>query len=159
MRRRPRLAAPLAGLAAISLLAAAGGARADGPVLRNLVVVLQGLDKVTARVSEIEVPVDGEVRFGTLAIAARTCLETPPTEAPESAAFLEIAVADPGREPETAFTGWMFASSPSLSALEHPVYDVWVIDCAEPLEPELEAVPAPAEPTAPAASGPAPADG
>jgi hypothetical protein len=160
LRRRPRLAAPLAGLAALSLLAAAGGgARADGPVLRNLVVVLQGLDKVTARTTEIRAVMGETARFGTLRVTPRACLETPPTEPPESAAFLEVAVADPGREPETAFAGWMFASSPSLSALEHPVYDVWVIDCAEPLEPELEALPAPAEPTTPATPGPAPADG
>jgi hypothetical protein len=159
LRPRARLSAPLAGLAALSVLAAAGGARADGPVLRNLVVVLQGLDKVTARTTEIRAAMGETARFGTLRITPRACLETPPTEPPESAAFLEIAVADPGSEPETAFTGWMFASSPSLSALEHPVYDVWVIDCAEPLEPELEAVPAPPEPAVPATPGPAPADG
>jgi hypothetical protein len=162
LRPRPRLAIPLAGLAALSLLAAAaaaGGARADGPVLRNLVVVLQGLDKVTARTTVIRAVVGEAAQFGTLRVTPRACLETPPTEPPESAAFLEIAVADPGSEPKTAFTGWMFASSPSLSALEHPVYDVWVIDCAEPLEPELEAVPEPAEPSAPATPGPAPEDG
>jgi hypothetical protein len=160
LRPRLRLAGPLAGVAALSLSAVAGdGARADGPVLRNLVVVLQGLDKVTARTTEIRAVMGEVARFGTLRVTPRACLETPPTEPPESAAFLEIAVADPGRAPETAFTGWMFASSPSLSALEHPVYDVWVIDCAEPLEPELEAVPAPAEPEVPATPGPAPEDG
>ena len=85
-----------------------------------------------------------------LRITARACLKTPPTEPPESAAFLEIKVADPGTATKTAFTGWMFASSPSLSALEHPVYDVWVLDCADPIEPEPEPpLPPPAVPPPP----------
>lgn len=104
--------------------------------LPNRVAVLQGLDKVTARVSLVEAPVGEEVRFGTLAITARTCLETPPTEPPESAAFLEIRTIEPGEPERTDFVGWMLASSPGLSALEHPVYDVWVIDCEDPVEPE-----------------------
>jgi hypothetical protein len=105
------------------------------------VAVLQGLDKVTARVSVIEAPVDREVRFGTLRIIVRACYETPPTEPPESAAFLEIQALD-GAEAAEAFTGWMFASTPAVSALEHPVYDVWVIDCREPLG-EADALPTP----------------
>lgn len=92
-------------------------------------VVLQGLDKVTARISTIEVPLDTLVRFGTLEIAVRACYKTPPTEPPENTAFLEIVEVKPGEPRETIFSGWMFASSPALSALEHPVYDVWVIDC------------------------------
>lgn len=111
-------------------------AHADGPTMPYGVVVLQSLDKVTARIKPINVPLEQEVAFGTLRIKAHACLETPPTEAPESAAFLEIRVVDPGSEPVTAYSGWMFASSPSLAALEHPVYDVWVKDCAEPLAPE-----------------------
>ena len=101
--------------------------------------------------------VDEQVAFGTLRITARACLTTPPTEPPESAAFLEIQVVDPDREPETAFSGWMFASSPSLSGLEHPVYDVWLIECAEPLEPEPPPPP-PAE-TPPPDATPPPPDG
>lgn len=104
------------------------------PVLRHQTVVLQALDKVTARTSLLEAPIGEEVRLGPLGITARTCLETPPTEPPESAAFLEIRTLDPD-EPVTAlFTGWMFASTPALSALEHPVYDVWVIDCGHPVD-------------------------
>lgn len=91
--------------------------------------VLQGLDKVTARISTFEAPVGVEVAFGTLRITARTCHEKPPTEPPESAAFLEIddVGTDGNRRP--VFSGWMFASSPALSAMEHAVYDVWVVDC------------------------------
>ena len=93
------------------------------------VAVLQGLDKVTARISTFEAPLDQTVTFGTLEITARTCQTTPPEEPPESAAFVEIVDARPDRDAVDVFSGWMFASSPALSALEHPVYDVWVIDC------------------------------
>ncbi len=91
--------------------------------------VLQGLDKVTARISTIEAPVGREVRFGTLRILVRSCQKRPPEEPPESAAFLEIEDVRPGEDPVRLFAGWMFASSPALHALEHPVYDVWVKDC------------------------------
>jgi hypothetical protein len=91
--------------------------------------VLQGLDKVTARISTFPVSTTEEVRFGTLSIRVRACHKTPPTEPPESTAFLEITDIRPGAEPVLLFSGWMFASSPALSALEHPVYDVWVVDC------------------------------
>jgi hypothetical protein len=123
--------------AALLLLAAAPAARAQptdaGPSLPNVEAVLQGLDKVTARVSEVEAVVGAEARFGTLAITARACLESPPTEPPESAAFLEIRDVGPVGDGRTVFSGWMFASSPAVSALEHPVYDVWVVGCAEPV--------------------------
>ena len=91
--------------------------------------VLQGLDKVTARISTFPVSTTEEVRFGTLSIRVRACHKTPPTEPPESSAFLEVTDIRPGAEPVLLFSGWMFASSPALSALEHPVYDVWVVDC------------------------------
>ena len=91
--------------------------------------VLQGLDKVTARVSTIEAPVGDTVKFGTLEIIARVCDKRPPEETPESAAFLDIWEVRPGEPAVSVFRGWMFASSPALSALEHPVYDIWVVDC------------------------------
>ena len=93
------------------------------------VAVLQGLDKVTARVSTIEAPVGQTVRFGTLEIIARTCDKRPPEETPESAAFLDIWEVRRGEPAVSLFRGWMFASSPALSAMQHPVYDVWVLDC------------------------------
>jgi hypothetical protein len=112
---------------------------AQGPVLENRVAVLQGLDKVTARVSTIRAPLDQPTQFGNLEVVARACRETPPTEPPESAAFLEIhelpAASDATGAPVDLFSGWMFASSPAVSALEHPVYDIWVLDCAEPIAP------------------------
>lgn len=136
----------------LALLAASGVARADGPVRPHLVAMLQGLDKITARTTALRLPMGEEVAYGTLRITARACLTTPPTEPPESAVFLEIKVADPGAETRVPFTGWMFASSPSLSALEHPVYDVWLVRCDEPLEPDPPP-PLPPVEGAPAAPG------
>jgi hypothetical protein len=91
--------------------------------------VLQGLDKVTARISTIQAPIAEEVAFGTLVITARTCRKRPPEETPETIVFLEIVDDKPGESPQLVFSGWMFASSPALSALEHAVYDIWVTDC------------------------------
>ena len=128
---------PTAALFPTVLLALFATDAGAAPSIERSVVVLQGLDKVTARVSVLEVPVGREQIFGTLAITPRACLETPPTEPPESAAFLEIALTDrdagAGDEEggSEGFIGWMFASSPALSALEHPVYDVWVIGCGD----------------------------
>ena len=103
------------------------------PAGRSLLVgtgaVLQGLDKITARVRQIEVALNETVAFGTLRITVRACRKAPPEDAPESAVFLEIVEARQGQSATRVFSGWMFASSPALSALEHPVYDVWVTDC------------------------------
>ena len=137
-------------VAGACLGASAAIAQTQGPVLDYRVAVLQGLDKVTARVSTIRAPLDQPTQFGTLEVVARACRETPPTEPPESAAFLEIHELPPASDvngaPVDLFSGWMFASSPAVSALEHPVYDIWVIDCAEPTE-DVQGV---SETTAPA---------
>jgi hypothetical protein len=96
------------------------------------VAVLQGLDKTTARVTTVEAPLDRSVKFGTLVITARACVKKPPEEPPSTAAFLQIDEArsqSQGAAMERLFSGWMFAQSPALSALEHPVYDVTVLDC------------------------------
>ena len=134
---------------AVALLACLGGwiAPAAAAPIEGSGAVLQGLDKVTARVSEIEAPLHRLVRFGTLEIIVRRCQKTPPEEPPESAAFLEIRDAKPGEAAVALFTGWMFASSPALSALEHPVYDVWVLDCLTAAEPEPEPTPDQATPS------------
>ncbi len=116
----------IAGLLASLLLT---GASWPALAIEGDTVVLQGLDKVTARVWTFEAPIGEPVRFGTLEIVPRFCDRTPPEEPPETAAFLDIFDARPGEEKADLFHGWMFASSPALNALEHPVYDVWVIDC------------------------------
>lgn len=117
----------------ISLLVVTGAAsstKADP----HAVAVLQGLDKVTARVSTVRVHVGSSIRFGTLDVIVRQCDKRPPEETPESAAFLDISEVRPGEAAQSLFRGWMFASSPAISALEHPVYDIWMLDCEERLE-------------------------
>jgi hypothetical protein len=99
----------------------------------NTIAVLQGLDKTTARVSKIDAPVDQSVRFGTLVITVRACDKKPPEEEPNTAAFLIIDEVRPGNagsvETKRVFSGWMFASSPAISALEDPIYDINLLDC------------------------------
>jgi len=98
---------------------------------------LRGLDKITGRFMDIDMEVGTPVTFGTLRVEVQTCFQTPADLPPESAAFVRVhslqpMESDAGLEPEPLiFSGWMFASSPGLNALEHPVNDVWVIECAE----------------------------
>ena len=93
-------------------------------------VVLGGLDKLTARVVTIEAEVGRTTRLGQLEIIPRACRQRRPEAAiPESAAFLDIWDVKPGQPAQSVFRGWMFASSPALSAMEHPIYDVWVLSC------------------------------
>jgi hypothetical protein len=110
--------------------------RADSVNLRALpegpgkrVVELQGLDKVTARTQKLVAPVGEVTRFGTLDINVGDCLVNTPEAAPESVAYLTIVDHKPGQKEEKLFAGWMFASAPSLSALDHGVYDVRVLAC------------------------------
>jgi len=113
--------------AAVLLLSGLPAQAADSISLPN--AVLQGLDKVTARVERIETPVGRKLTFGALEVVVRACRKSPPEDPPEKAAFLEIWEMKSGEAAVSLFKGWMFASSPALSALEHPVYDVWVLDC------------------------------
>jgi hypothetical protein len=99
----------------------------DGPGKR--VVELQGLDKVTARTQKLVAPVGETTRFGTLEINVGDCMVNTPEAAPESVAYLTIVDQKPGQKEEKLFAGWMFASAPSLSALDHGVYDVRVLAC------------------------------
>lgn len=123
-----RLFAALLALAPLFVAQGAAGQAAVG----NRVAMLQGLDKVTARISTIRAPINEPVRFGTLLITARTCSKRPPEEPPETAVFLEVYDLGTGGTPKLAYSGWMFASSPALAAMEHPVYDLSVIGCDIP---------------------------
>lgn len=104
----------------------ANAPRTDG------IVVFDGLNKVTARIVELDAPIGKPTEFGALVITPRACQKAPPEEPPESAVFVEIAEHKPGEAPRQLFSGWMFASSPGLSALDHPIYDLWVVDCRFP---------------------------
>lgn len=98
-------------------------------------VVLRGLDKVTGRLSTMTVNVGEKAQFGALDIYVRVCMTHPPEETPENAAFLQV-IEKKTEGQLKLFSGWMFSSSPALSAMEHPVYDVWVIKCqGEPVTP------------------------
>lgn len=105
-----------------------GGADDPANTSHNI-AVLRALDKITARTTELELPIGEEVQFGTLALTARYCRTRPPIETPETYAYLEIDDIKRAGNRERVFDGWMIASSPALNALEHPVYDVWVINC------------------------------
>jgi hypothetical protein len=125
------------------------------PIVRpssNTAAVVQVLDKVTARVKKLSATVDDPTHFGTLEITALDCRKNPPEDRPEAAAFLQIREAKKGEESITLFSGWMFASSPAVSALEHPVYDIVVLDCKNPsgaVKVEVEEPSAPANGTVP----------
>jgi hypothetical protein len=99
------------------------------------VALLRGLDKVKGISTDITAPAGVPVKYGSLAITLRTCHTVPPEEPPETTAFLQIDETknfDPKTRtnvPKRMFSGWMFASTPALNGLEHPVYDVWVITC------------------------------
>lgn len=100
-----------------------------GAAPQALGVMLGGIDKVAARTAKFEANLKQKVFYNTLIITAYACKTRPPEEPPESAAFLEIQERKPDGTTQKLFSGWMFASSPALNALEHPVYDVWVVGC------------------------------
>ena len=95
------------------------------------VVKLQSLDKTTARTMTFEARVGSTIQYGPLYIKVQACRKAPPVEQPESAAFLQVWEVTHDKKANWVFSGWMFASSPALSAMDHPIYDVWVIDCLE----------------------------
>lgn len=92
-------------------------------------VVLRGLDKITGQAVNIEAPIGVPVQYATLTITAHWCYSTPASETPQTNAFLTIRDHRPDQPERQVFSGWMWASTPSLNAMQHPLYDVWVITC------------------------------
>ena len=138
------------------LLLAAGllvARAASAAMIPEPIAVLQGLDKISARVSQIEAPVGSSVQFGSLSITVRDCEASRPEDQPENAAFLQIYESKPGEEKKRLFSGWMFSSSPALSGLEHPVYDVTLLACKTASGPTAP-LPPPAEPPNPRGKSP-----
>ncbi len=98
----------------------------------NARAVFSGLDKITGRIISFDAAIGETVQFGALQVTARACYTRPPTEATNTDAFVEVDEVTLQGEIKRIFTGWMFASSPGLHAVEHPIYDVWLTDCAQP---------------------------
>jgi hypothetical protein len=148
-------------LGAALALFAAGPAPADP--IRHPTAVFAGLDKTTGRIINFDVAIEETVQFGSLQVTPRVCNTRPQTEAPQTTSFVEVdeqignaehRAAGKG-EAKRIFSGWMFAASPGLHGVEHPVYDVWLVDCKG--GKEVAAQPA-AAPTPPPPDAAAPAE-
>jgi hypothetical protein len=100
----------------------------------NARAVFSGLDKITGRIISFDAAIGETVQFGALQVTARACYTRPPTEATNTDAFVDVDEVTLKGEIKRIFTGWMFASSPGLHAVEHPIYDVWLTDCSQPVQ-------------------------
>jgi len=127
----------------ICLLAAAASAACVAPVLAarisNPVAVFAGIDKITGRITTFDVYIDETVQYGALQVTPKVCYSRDETEAQRVDGFIEVDEITLDRKIRRIFTGWMFADSPGLNAVEHPIYDVWLTGCKQESD-----VPAPA---------------
>jgi hypothetical protein len=114
----------------------------------NPTAVFSGLDKITGRIISFDVSINETVRFGALEVTPRACYTRPATETPNTDSFIEVDELTLQGELRRIFTGWMFASSPGLNAVEHPIYDIWLTDCKGAAPPAVTVEVAP-EPQAP----------
>lgn len=99
--------------------------------IANPIAAFAGLDKITGRLTNFDVYIDETVQFGALQLTPRVCNTRPPTEAQRTTVFIEVDQVSLGGDVERIFVGWMFADSPALSAVDHAVYDVWLIECKQ----------------------------
>jgi hypothetical protein len=121
----------------------------------NKGALFSGLDKITGRIIAFDAAIGETVQFGALQVTPRVCYTRPPTETSNTDAFIEVDEVTLQGDVKRIFTGWMFASSPGLHAVEHPIYDVWLTDCKNPVvaaAPPPEPAPAVASPAKPAAA-------
>jgi hypothetical protein len=116
--------------------------------IENQVAVFAALDKVTARISKLEVKLGETAKFGALRLTPRVCYSRPPTEPPKTSTFVEVLETQQDGKELPLFTGWMFAESPGLNAVEHPVYDIWLTQCNGPKAVAARPQTAPAAPGA-----------
>jgi hypothetical protein len=105
------------------------GTAAQAERLQNPVAEFAGIDKITGRIITFDVYMDETVQFGALQVTPRVCYSSPETEEPKTDAFVEVDEITLDRKIRRIFTGWMFAESPGLNAVEHAVYDVWLKSC------------------------------
>ncbi len=117
----------LALLVAASLMAAPAAAE----TISNPIAAFSGLDKITGRITNFDVYINETVQFGALQITPRVCYTRPPTETQRTSVFLEVDQVSLKGGTQRVFTGWMFADSPALNAIDHPVYDIWLVDCRQ----------------------------
>ena len=122
-----RLSAIYVAAASVAALLCGGTARADK--IKHPTAVFAGLDKITGRIISFEVAINETVQFGSLQITPRVCFSRPSTEAPQTDAFAEVDEIETDKSIKRIFSGWMFADSPGLHGIEHPVYDLWLTDC------------------------------
>ena len=122
--------------------------------IANPTAVFSGLDKITGRIISFDVSTNETVRFGALEVTPRACYSRPATEAPTTDGFIEVDELTLQGEIKRIFSGWMFAASPGLNAVEHPIYDVWLTDCKGAPQPAVAEAPVAAPSRAPA--GPRP---
>jgi hypothetical protein len=135
-------------------LALGGSQQAVAQRIQNQIAVFAALDKVTARISRLEIPLNETKSFGALRVTPRACNTRSPTEPPKTTTFVEIDEVMLNGKSRRIFTGWMFAESPGLNALEHPVFDLWLTECMQPKGSEPSAKSegsrkSPAEPPSP----------
>ncbi|MEP3278521.1 MAG: DUF2155 domain-containing protein [Stappiaceae bacterium] len=104
-------------------------AAAQAEKIINPVAEFAGLDKITGRIISFDVYMDETVQFGALQVTPRVCNSRPPTETPQTTGFIEVDEVTLENEVQSIFSGWMFAASPALHAVEHSIYDVWLTDC------------------------------
>jgi hypothetical protein len=116
----------------------------------NSAALFSGLDKITGRIINFDVTIGETVQFGALQLTPRACYTRPATETSNTDAFVEVDEVTLQGEVRRIFTGWMYASSPGLHAVEHPIYDIWLTDCKGGAQAAAE------KPTEPAAAPPAP---
>jgi hypothetical protein len=115
----------------------------------NPTAVFSGLDKITGRITSFDVAINETVQFGALQVTPRVCYTRPPTETPNTDSFVEVDEVTLQGEVKRVFTGWMFAASPGLHGVEHPIYDVWLMDCKGGASPAPVAEVQPAAPVRP----------
>jgi hypothetical protein len=129
-QRQPRPGQPLSTAPAAAAPPPADVVTAPPPQrIANPTAVFSGLDKITGRITAFDAAIGETVQFGALQVTARACYSRPPTETPLTDGFVEVAEVTLQGEVRRIFTGWMFAASPGLHAVEHPIYDVWLVDC------------------------------
>jgi hypothetical protein len=116
-------------IASMVLAAALVAPPAHADRISNPVAVFAGLDKITGRIISFDVYIDETVQFGALQVTPRVCYTRTPTEEPRTDAFVEVDEITLNRKVQRIFSGWMFAASPGLNAVDHAVYDVWLTDC------------------------------